>query len=534
MAPSNGEMRVWLTTLASFLQRACLADELNERIETDGSPEELKPLIEGLNTLFDKLWVSQFQLAAKQEMLEKLVEIRTNEVHEILNNVNTGFLLTLRDGTLLDNYSHACLDIFGKPDLKGTKVFDLMGLSEKAKLHFCLCYEQLFEDFLPIEVSIGQLPKEFVLGDRHFAISAAPILGSDGQLAKVFFTINDTTEMRKLARENALRRALIDIIRQKDAFASMLRETSRAFTAARLSPSQPILRAHLHTLKGNMGCFGLYDMAQFIYSIEDLPEINVHHLKVVEDEIGKFLRTHHALLDLDYPETEGGARRSTVEFVRGLLDALVAEGNATVRRDLVTRFIGKANWVHSEVLLAPLHGLFDRVAERLGKRGELVLTGQDMLIDPDRLGAVFSCLSHLVRNSLDHGIESPAERGHKPEVGHLTIACHETAEAWFIDVSDDGRGIDTDALARIAVESGRVSAETVANMTTDERLHLIFENGLSTNKAVTLESGRGVGMGAIRAAVEAGHGEVGVHSVPGEGTQIVLRMPKQRGAASGT
>ncbi len=308
----------------------------------------------------------------------------------------------------------------------------------------------------PTEVSIGQLPKEFVLGGRHYAISAVPIQAPDGQLVRLFFTINDTTEMRKLAHENALRQALIDIIRQKDAFAAFLREASRSFAAARSSPSQPRLRANLHTLKGNIGCFGLHDLAQLIHSIEDSAEITLRHVQTVEDELCKFLQTHHAVIGLDYPEPEGGSRSAAVELVRGLLDALVVQDKATARRALVNQFYGQANWVRADVLLAPLRGLFDRVVERLDKSAELVLSGQDMLVDPERLGAVFSSLGHLVRNSLDHGIECPAERGHKSKVGHVTIACHETAEAWFIDVSDDGRGIDTDLLARTAVENGQI------------------------------------------------------------------------------
>ena len=448
-------------------------------------------------------------------------------MHEILNNVRTGFLLTLRDETVLDNYSRACVTIFGRPDLKGAKLSDLMGLSGDARQHFSLCYEQIFDDFLPTEVSIGQLPKEFVLGGRHYAISAAPIQAPDGQLVRLFFTINDTTEMRKLAHENALRQALIDIIRQKDAFASFLRETSRSFATARSSPSQTRLRAHLHTLKGNMGCFGLYDLAQLIHSIEDSEEITLLHVQTVDDQLGKFLQTHHAVIGLDYPEPAGGVPSAAVEQVRGLLESLVSQDKETVRRALADQFYGQASWVRAEVLLAPLRGLFDRVAERLEKSAELVLSGQNMLVDPGRLGAVFSSLGHLVRNSLDHGIEFPGERGNKSEVGHITIDCHETPEAWFIEVSDDGRGIDTETLARNLVEKGRLSAETVAKMTTSERLRLIFENGLSTKESVTLESGRGVGMGAILAAVEANHGEVNVRSLIGEGTQITLRIPKQ-------
>jgi two-component system chemotaxis sensor kinase CheA len=84
------------------------------------------------------------------------------------------------------------------------------------------------------------------------------------------------------------------------------------------------------------------------------------------------------------------------------------------------------------------------------------------------------------------------------------------------------------------VEKGRISAEAVATMTTADRLRLIFENGLSTKESATLESGRGVGMGAILAAVEASHGEVSVRSVRGEGTQTTLRIPKRPANAART
>ena len=82
-------------------------------------------------------------------------------------------------------------------------------------------------------------------------------------------------------------------------------------------------------------------------------------------------------------------------------------------------------------------------------------------------------------------------------------------------MSDDGRGIDTDTLARNAVGKGRLLAETAAKMTTGERQQLIFEDGLSTKESVTMESGRGVGMSAVLAVVTARHGEVTVHSVRG-------------------
>ena len=98
----------------------------------DPDPESQR-VAQALNGFLDSLWLKQFQLAAKQEMLERVVEIRTKEVHEILDNVSSGFLIVLEDQTVLDNFSRSCREIFGCEDLKGKKISELMQLSETAR-----------------------------------------------------------------------------------------------------------------------------------------------------------------------------------------------------------------------------------------------------------------------------------------------------------------------------------------------------------------------------------------------------------------
>jgi len=241
--PKSGPVDVHvLDRVADFLTETCKSDELDERLEIEGASGGVLRVVESLNALLDKMWVKQFQLAAKQEMLEKVIEIRTNEVHEILDHVSTGFLLTLRDESVLDNFSRCCADIFGVPDLRGRKLSELLRLGERERAHFSMCYEQIFDGFLPPEVCTGQLPSELVLDSRTYRIDGAPVLGNDGRVAKVFFTITDTTHLRKVEAENVLRQALVEIIRQRDTFKIFLSETSQAFGAARDWPSQARMR----------------------------------------------------------------------------------------------------------------------------------------------------------------------------------------------------------------------------------------------------------------------------------------------------
>jgi signal transduction histidine kinase len=515
-----------LEQIADFLARACQADELDERLDLAGATGPAQRVADTLNAFLDKLWVAGFQLSAKQEMLEKVVEIRTAEVHEILDNVNTGFLLTLRDEEVFDNFSRSCVDIFGVSDLKGRKLSELMGLDERGRAHFSLCYQQIFEDFLPAHVSVGQLPSEFSRAGRTYSIQGTPIMGKDGLVARVFFTINDTTEIRKLEAENALRQALIEIVRQKETFRAFLHETSRAFQGARDRPSQVRYRNLLHTTKGNLGCYGLHDIAGLVHSIEDAPEITARHLQSVEDTLKKFMQVHRAIIGLDYPEPEG-ARNGAAERLRPFLDALILEESRSARAAAAEDCLRKLSWVTAGVLLAPLRGLVERVGKRLEKDVSLAITGQDVLVDPQQAGTVFSNLGHLVRNSLDHGLEAAAERGAKPPYGQLRIACRESRSEWILEVADDGRGIDVDAVAAAAVAQGKVSADAVAALSHEERLRLILLDGVTTRDVATIDSGRGVGTAALLDSVEACGGKLEIASRPGEGTTFTVRIPRR-------
>lgn len=515
-----------LEQIAVFIERACQAEELDERLELDDASGAAQHAVEAINAFLDKLWAKEFQLAAKQEMLEKVVEIRTNEVHEILDNVNTGFLLTLSDETVFDNYSRSCVDIFGVRDLKGKRLSELVAADARARQHFAVCYQQIFDGFLPPHVSAGQLPAEFSRGDRTYNIQGTPIVGRDGAVTKVFFTIHDTTELRKVEAENAVRQALLEIVRQRDTFRAFLHETAKSFHAAREAPSQVRYRALLHTTKGNLGCYGLHEIAALVHSIEDAPEITASHLQRVEDSLKRFIEVHRAIIGVDYPDARSAERVAELDRLRPLLDAVVAEGDRAARQAAVDEYLRRVSWVPAGALLAPLRALVDRVSKRLEKDVALEVTGHDVLVDPDRAGAVFSNLTHLVRNSLDHGVEAPDQRGAKPARARLCIACSESADAWRVDVIDDGRGVDVDALVAAAVARGAVAAPAVAAMSREDQLRLMFLDGVTTRASASEESGRGVGAAALMQSLEAVGGSARVTTAPGVGTTVSVRIPR--------
>jgi two-component system chemotaxis sensor kinase CheA len=347
-----------------------------------------------------------------------------------------------------------------------------------------------------------------------------------GLVTKVFFTITDTTELREAEAQNALRLALLEIVRQKDAFREFLFETAHAFAHARANPTQHTLRSVLHTIKGNLGCYGLHDLASLIHTLEDAAELSVRDVERVESTLRRFLTTHHAFIGLEYPETTRVARAVELERLRPFLVRLGGLDSAGERKQAIADFTAKLEWVPARALLAPLAGVVERVSSRLDKLADLEIEGGEVLVDPEWTSPVFSNLVHLVRNSLDHGIELPHERGAKPPRGRIKVRCTEDEASWRVQLSDDGRGIDVDAVSRAAVAKGRVTPEHLAAMSPEQRLELVFAEGVSTKESASLVSGRGVGAGALLDGIRAVGGQVHIRSTLGEGTTFDLVMPR--------
>jgi two-component system chemotaxis sensor kinase CheA len=167
------------------------------------------------------------------------------------------------------------------------------------------------------------------------------------------------------------------------------------------------------------------------------------------------------------------------------------------------------------------------VARNLGKKVELVLEGEETEADKNILESLADPLIHIVRNSLDHGLETPQERlaAGKPEHGVVRIAAHNASDYVIIEVSDDGRGVDVARVREKAVERGVVSPERAREMSDAEVANLVFLAGFSTKDAVSDLSGRGVGMDVVRTTVTRAGGEVSLRNEPGRGATVAIRLP---------
>ncbi len=187
-----------------------------------------------------------------------------------------------------------------------------------------------------------------------------------------------------------------------------------------------------------------------------------------------------------------------------------------------------------QVRMMPVSSIFQRfprlvrdLAKKLGKQIKLEISGEETEADKNIIEALADPLIHLVRNSLDHGIEAPEDRqaSGKSMEGTIHISAHQEGDRVHIIIEDDGAGIDVSRVKRKAVEKGLISEEKALSMSDQEAQQLIFLPGFSTAAVISDVSGRGVGMDVVRSAIAKVNGVISLSSAMGKGTKVDLSLP---------
>jgi two-component system chemotaxis sensor kinase CheA len=258
-----------------------------------------------------------------------------------------------------------------------------------------------------------------------------------------------------------------------------------------------------------------------------------------------------------HPQDDSRSKNAVPETIRvdvHLLDRLMnLVGELVLTRNQITQFSARqsdpnlvspaqqlnllTSELQEEVMrtrMQPISNIFDKfprvvrdVATTHGKQVVIEMEGKETELDRSLLEAIKDPLTHIVRNSVDHGIETPDQRvarGKRAE-GHLKLrACHEGGQV-LVEISDDGAGIDTARVKSKAIERGVITAQQAGRMSEGELLNLVFLPGFSTVEKVTNLSGRGVGMDVVKTNIDRVNGTVDLQSYPGQGTTIRIKIP---------
>jgi len=453
---------------------------------------------------------------------------RNRDMKLVLDNVNQGLFTINREAEVISECSAKVQQWLGVPNEETLKAY-LEQADPKAAEWFDLSWEDVTEAFMPLEVTIEQLPSKFASNGRHFHIAYEPIL-DDGMepedFEKMLVVISDVTDQVVREESEAEQRETMQIfehfLSDKSGFLEFFSEGTlliRGLVGEEYGEDASKAKRWLHTLKGNSLMYGLERFGAFVHHLED----------IMVDE--------HRLLTT----TELGGLDEQWESIQSRLNTLLGE-----RRDLGVE-LEEAQYediVHAvrdghkhEILLDMIHSWklepisrrleriatqARRIATSLGKE-EVEIHVEDNAVhtDPDRFVTFWSDFVHIIRNALDHGIESAEERigaGKSPQ-GRLSIKTWMDADRLMLDVEDDGRGIDWAMLSAKAADHG------FACKTQDDLVDFMFRDGVSTKEEATEFSGRGVGLGAVRQSVDSLGGSIDINSTTGKGTQISFVLP---------
>ncbi|WP_213529778.1 chemotaxis protein CheA [Paenibacillus cisolokensis] len=200
----------------------------------------------------------------------------------------------------------------------------------------------------------------------------------------------------------------------------------------------------------------------------------------------------------------------------------------------LTRVSGDLQNIVLKLRMVPVESVFNRfprmirdLAKSLGKKVELVITGAETELDRTVIDEIGDPLVHLLRNSIDHGLESVSERiaAGKPETGTVHLRAYHSGNHVFIEVEDDGRGINREKVKNKAIASGILTAEEAGKMSDDEIAMLIFAPGFSTADTISDISGRGVGLDVVRSKIASLGGNVTIRTSEGKGTKFSVELP---------
>lgn len=245
--------------------------------------------------------------------------------------------------------------------------------------------------------------------------------------------------------------------------------------------------------------------------------VNLDKIDLLMNNVGDLVITNAMLTQFSSTIEESKTRNSVLE-----------------RLELLERHIRDMQDSIMSIRMVPMDSIYSKfpkvvrdISKKLGKKVEFKHYGDNVEIDKAMIEGLTDPLMHIIRNSLDHGIETPAEREltGKPEVGSISISAEQANGQMIITIEDDGKGINSEKVAQKALEQGQIDENQYNTMTENEKAMLIFGAGVSTADQITDISGRGVGMDVVKTNIHKLGGAIKLDTHVGEGTTITIMLP---------
>ena len=495
------------------------------------------------------------QVKSFTENLQDMVDDKTRQITEILNAIDQGIITLGMDLKAGAEHSQRARKVLGFADFAerpGSQILRL-DAARTEQFHSWLKIVRDPKKLKRWEKYVELCPAQELLikddngEERIIGLDYRPILDKDGSLIRLMVLASDVTEARqtKLALDTFRREQqgqmdrIVGLVNSDSgtiaAFtAAMVVSLARAQVLDMLAAAAQVheLFRDFHTLKGNAGSLGFSSLAQAAGLVEDVLErLRAGELPADLEEKWKQsltslnleVKSFQELKDKLFADQDGlSVDRTRYEQ---LLD-IATHGQTLPAAELANALLD-LDAAPFESLCRKYGNIVAQYREANGRQiNDIHYYHGHSMIRRSLLRRIDNSLVHLVRNAVDHGLEDDENRqalGKGP--GQITLSFTHSDESLMISVSDDGRGIDADAVAASAVRKGVISAEEANKLGQEEKIHLIFLPGFSTKEAVSETSGRGVGMDAVKSEVEAEGGSISIRTQIGQGTSFTINLP---------
>ena len=519
---ASGAIAVGLTALLLIIARMAIVKPLGQLVVAANALEHGKVSDVEITSRDEigQLAAAFRTMARAITSREERIVARNRDMRQVLDNVGQGFLTLDVKARMSEERSRVVEEWFGVP-APGMTFGDYLGrISPKVAERFEVGWMLVTDTTLPPELTLDHLPKLIHSEARVFELAYKPICKNE-QLDQMLVVITDVS--LRVQRERALiaERETIAIFRRmvsdRGVFDEFFEEAS-ALVAAIDAPNgadRAGLQLSLHTLKGSAAVYGLDGVAEICHTMENeldgtsgaVSDDSKRQLVAAWTRIGRIRAEFAADPGITLPREEH----------RALLHALEARGHT----DLAARL---AAWQNEPATrrLELIGRQIKVLAQRLGKGDVQIRVEPTDLRLPPRVWAPFwNVLSHVVRNTVDHGLESPRRRveANKPERATVTLSMQRAEREIVWSISDDGRGIDWATIAKRGRSLG-LPVETARELEA-----ALFAPGVSSKDEVTSMSGRGVGLSAVLEAVSSLGGRIEVWSELGKGTKFTMHLP---------
>lgn len=470
--------------------------------------------------------------------LEQIIASRTTALSQrnkdmrlILENVHEGFLTLDLNQRVGSEYSRVLENWLG-PAGDLTFAEWVGGVDPSAEDWVNLGWEMLQDGFMPAEVCLAQLPNRIEVDGTTLEIQYAPIEATVGGLVGVMVNISDRTAEELAKRASQERNELVAMTERFIAdrsgfleFYEEAREMIRGLETRSWADGAECKR-WLHTLKGNAMLFGLDMVGELCHELE---HGMIENGVVPTEEMLEPLLSRWSRLVRDLERLTAGREEGTIELDQETYRRHLAHVLAGRPHDQLAAQVRTWSMESTATRLQRIAEQTLKTAARMGKEHVRVeVDDQGLYLDPDRWGSFWQAFVHVIRNAVDHGVDSPDERSAsgKDDTATIAISTRLELDGFVVEIADDGKGIDRQRLRKRAAERG-------LDLTSDddEVLQVLFLEGVSTREEATAFSGRGVGMAAVKEAAEALGGTIEVTSQVGRGTSFRFRFPTQSGVA---